>query len=896
MDHLLAEGRAGRSAVLVVRGEPGVGKTALIEYAGAQAEGWKIVRAAGVESEMELPYAGLQQLCASLLTGADRLPAPQHHALSTAFGLSAGDRPDRFLVGLAVLTLLSNVAEKAPLLCLVDDVQWLDDSSVQVLAFVARRLKAESVVLLFSERDTADLDELAQLPALLLPGLADTPAREVLASVITGPLDERVRDRILDESRGNPLALLESPNLAGGFGLPSGPTVAGRLERGFGARVGRLPAATRQFLLLAAAEPTGDPTLLVRAATELGIPLTAMNPAEAEGLIEIGARTAFRHSLLRSAVYRTASAEERRGAHRALASATDATADPDRRAWHRAHGTLVADEDVAAELERSAGRAQARGGLAAAAAFLEYAARLTPEPGRRARRALAAARAKQLSGAPEPAMSLLAIAAAGPLDAFDAAMLQRLYGQVALDLRRGISAVPLLLDAAKRLEPLDPELARETYAEALRAASIAGRFGDGVLKVAAEAARLAPPATGTPRAVDLLLDGLAVRFTDGYAAGAVPLKRALRAVRDDDGGGGRDVRWPWSVRRVAPDLFDDEIWHAIAPRNVQIVRSSGALSVLPLALHSLSTLRIFGGELDAAQAALEEADAICAATATPAILFGWLVLAGWRGDEAPAAALMRAHEAEATKREEGVVLTFSEYARAVLHNGNGHYDEALSAASSATSHDELLASVWALPELIEAAARCDRPDLATDALEQLLVRTDAAGTPLAAGIAARSQALLSEGSEAENHYLEATVQLGRTRSHAALARTQLLYGEWLRRENRRVDARVQLNHAYEALSRMGIAAFAERARRELVATGQRVRTRTVSAEALTAQEAQIAGLAVVGRTNPEIGAELFLSPRTVEWHLRKVFIKLGVTSRRQLRAARSGSGWISPRI
>ncbi|MFG1819337.1 hypothetical protein ACGFIF_36630 [Kribbella sp. NPDC049174] len=419
---------------------------------------------------------------------------------------------------------------------------------MQVLAFVARRLKAESVVLLFSERDTADLDELAQLPALPLTGLADAPARELLASAINGPLDERVRDRILDETRGNPLALLESPNLAGGFGLPSGRTLAGRLEKGFTARVRQLPALTREFLLLAAAEPTGDPALLVRAATELGIPLAAVTPAEADGLIEIGARTAFRHSLLRSAIYRAASAEDWRTAHRALASATD----PDRRAWHRAHGTLSADEDVAAELERSAARAQARGGLAAAAAFLEYAARLTPDVGARARRALAAARAKRLSGVPEPAMSLLAVAAAGPLGEFDAAILQRLYGQIALDLRRGISAVPLLLDAARRLESLDLDLARETYLEALRAASIAGRFGDGVLKAAAEAARRAPPAVGAPRALDLLLDGLAVRFTDGYVAGAAPLRRALQAVRDDDGRGGHDVRWPWSARRVAP--------------------------------------------------------------------------------------------------------------------------------------------------------------------------------------------------------------------------------------------------------------------------------------------------------------------------------------------------------
>ena len=584
----------------------------------------------------------------------------------------------------------------------------------------------------------------------------------------------------------------------------------------------------------------------------LGIPAEAVGPAEADGLLDLGAQVTFRHPLLRSAVYRAAEAEERRSAHRALAVATDAETDPDRRAWHRAHATLAPDEDVADELERSAGRAQARGGLAAAAAFLERAAALTPDPGRRARRALYAARAKQLAGAPQEALTLLATAAAGPLGDFDRAMLQRLHGQIALDTRRGGDAVPLLLDAARQLEPLDPALARETYLEALRAASIAGRLGGGA-RAAAEAACRAPSPEGVPRAVDLLLEGLAVRFTAGYAASAPALKRALSAVRDQGGRPGQDVRWPWTARRVAPELFDDDAWHALGTRNVQIARDAGALAVLPLALNYLATMRIFEGNLEAAAALLDEADAIADATGTAPIVFGRLQLAGFRGDEAQASALIEASEAAAIARGEGVLLTFGEHTRAVLHNGLGHYQAALDPAQSASAQDELMLSVWSLPELVEAAARCGRTELAADALERLCERTQAAGTELALGIEARSRALLSDGEPAERLYREAIQRLGGTRMRPALVRAHLLYGEWLRRENRRGDAREQLRTAYDGLTAMGMEAFAERARRELLATGETVHKRTVQARyELTAQEVQIARLASDGLSNPEI--------------------------------------------
>jgi DNA-binding CsgD family transcriptional regulator len=874
--------------VLVLRGEPGIGKTALLGYAAGRAAGFQVARASGVESEMELPFAGLHQLCGPMLGGLGQLPPPQRDALGTAFGLSSGAPPDRFLVGLAVLSLLSDVAAERPLLHLIDDAQWLDRSSAQVLAFVARRLQAESVVMLFAAREPAELNELAGLPELPLRGLPGDSARELLASATKGPLDDRVRDRILAEARGNPLALLELPlevspaTLAGGFGLPGGLLLPGQIEASFLRRARQLPAATQRLLLVAAAEPTGEPTLLWRAAGMLGIPAEAADPAQADGLLDLGVQIAFRHPLLRSAIYRAAAADERRSAHLTLAAATDTEIDPDRRAWHRAHSTLAPDEDVADELERSAARAQARGGLAAAAAFLERAAALTPDPGRRVRRALYAARAKQLAGAPNEALALLAAAAVGPLGDFDRAMLERLHGQIALDTRRGGDAVPLLLDAAGQLEPLDPALARETYLEALRAASIAGRLGGGA-RSAAEAASRAPTPQGVPRAIDLLLEGLAVRFTAGYAASAPALKRALSAVRDQGGRPGLDVRWPWTARRVAPELFDDDVWHALGTRNVAMARDAGALAVLPVALNYLATMRVFEGNLEIAAALLDEAAAIADATGTPPVVFGRLSLAGFRGDEAQASALIEASVPAAIARGEGVVLTVGEHARAVLHNGLGRYQAALDDAQSSSAQDELMFSVWSLPELVEAAVRCGKTELAADALERLCERTQAAGTELALGIQARSQALLRDSEPAESLYREAIQRLGGTRMRPALAHTHLLYGEWLRRENRRGDAREQLRTAYDRFTAMGMEAFAERARRELLATGETVHKRTAQARyELTAQEVQIARLAGDGLSNPEIAAQLFLSTRTVEWHLRKVFSKLGISSRREL--------------
>jgi DNA-binding CsgD family transcriptional regulator len=890
LDRLLEAIHAGQSAVLVLRGEAGIGKTALVEYAAERGKGCRALRAVGVESEMELPFAGLHQLCSPLFDGLERLPPPQREALGTAFGLSSGTRPDRFLVGLALLSLLSDAADQEPLLCLIDDAQWLDQSSAQVLAFVARRLQAEPIVLLFAEREPGEFGELAGLPELRLNGLSDAQARELLASVITVPLDDRVRERLVAETHGNPLALLELPHglspadLAGGFALTAALPLPSRIEESFRQRVERLPADSQRLLLVAAAEPTGDPTLLWRAVDQLGIAPEAPGPAESAGMITLGAPVTFRHPLLRSAIYRAASAEERRSVHRALAAATDPALDPDRRAWHLAEATLAPDEDVATELERSAERARARGGLAAAAAFLERAARLTPEPARRAQRDLTAAQAKHDAGAPDGALRLLAAAEEGPLNELQHARLERLRAQLAFALRRGSDAPPLLLSAAQRLEPLDAELARETYLEAIAAAIFAGRLssGPGVLEVA-EAARAAPPATEPPRTIDLLLDGLATRFSEGYAAGVPPLRRALDAVSNEDDRTEDDIRWLWLACRIAPDLWEDETWHELASRQLGLARDAGALTVLPLAATYRAGVHVHTGEFAAAAALIEEADAITAATGNAPLMYTSLVLAAWRGQEAQALELIEASREDATRRGEGRAVTLADYATAVLYNGLGGYKAALAAAERACEHDDLGLFAWALIELVEAATRSGEPKLAADGLEQLAERTRLSGTDWALGVEARSRALLANGLSAEDFYLEATERLSRCRITVHLARTHLLYGEWLRRENRRIDARETLRAAYGMFSTMGAEAFAERAARELLATGEKARKRTADTRGqLTAQETQIAELARDGHSNPEIGAQLFISPRTVEYHLHKVFTKLEISSRNEL--------------
>ena len=892
LDRLLARLRTGRSPVLVLRGEAGVGKTALLEYLLEQASGCRVVRAAGAESEMELAYAGLQQLCAPLLDRLEALPGPQREALSTAFGLSAGDPPDRFFVGLAVLSLCAEAADDRPLLCVVDDAQWLDRASAQALAFVARRLHAESVALVLAIRETGDETELPGLPDVTVRGLTDADARTLLESAMHVHLDEGVRDRIVAETHGNPLALLELPRamtpaeLAGGYGLPEAAPVASRIEQGFRRRFESLPPPARQLLLTAAAEPVGDAPLVWRAAERLGIGAEAAVAAESAGLLVIDGRVRFRHPLVRSAAYRASAPPERKEVHQALADVTDPDRNPDRRAWHRAHAANGPDEDVAAELERSASRAEARGGIAAAAAFLERAAELTPDAARRGGRALAAAQAKFDAAAYEDAVALVATAQSCPLDALQRALLQRLRGQLAFARRRGTDAPPLLLEAAKRLEPLDAGLARDTYLEALGAAIFAGRLGGSRgVREAAEAARAAPPAPDLPRAIDLLLDGLAIRFTDGYVAGLQPLRRALHAYLEEQERREADLRWLWLAWPVASELLDDEPWPRMTTRAVSLARDAGALAGLPIALLYGAAVHVYAGEFAAASALVEEAHAITEATGDP-LGYSSVLLPAYRGVEAPALELIEAGARDAVARGEGRSLALADYARAVLYNGLGRYKDAHAAAERACEHDALGMVAWPLVELVEASARSGSLDVAAAALRRLEERTRAAGTEWALGIEARSRALLADGGSADALYREAIERLGRSRIAVHLARAHLLYGEWLRREQRRVEAREHLRAAHEMLAAMGAQAFAERARGELLATGETVRKRTVETrDELTAQEAQIARLARDGRTNPEIGGQLFISPRTVEWHLHNVFTKLGIRSRRELHDA-----------
>jgi DNA-binding CsgD family transcriptional regulator len=888
LDELVGDIRCGQSRALVLRGEAGIGKTALLEYLVESAPELTVVRAEGVESEMELAYASLHQLCTPMLSHVRRLPGPQRQALETVFGVSAGTAPDRFLVGLAVLSLLSEVDEKRPLLCVVDDAQWLDRASALTLSFVARRLLAEPVGIVFATRDEGD--GLQDLPELEVNGLREADARALLDSTVRLVLDERVRDRIIAETRGNPLALLELPRglsaaeLAGGFGILGVHALRGRIEERYVRRLEVLPEDVRLLLLVAAAEPIGDPLLLLSASKRLGIEVSEVATAT-DGLLALEERVTFRHPLVRSAVYRSATAPDRRAVHLALAEATDRNIDPDRRAWHLAAAAAGPDEDVALELEHSAGRAQARGGLAAAAAFLQRAVVLTGDPARRADRALAAAEASVGAGTFEAARGLLATAEVGPLDEFQSARLDLIRAEAAYSESRGSAAPTLLLRAAKTLEPLDPQLARETYLDAWSSALFAGQLAtSGSLHEVSREAQAAERPPDSSRPSDLLLHGFSLAFTEDRAAAAPVLGQAAAGFAGDDVSTQEVLRWGWLATAAAVMVWDYECCLAVATRGVQLARESGALAVLAVSVNVQTQAVVLGGDFRRAAVLIGEADSVTDATGTGVAPYGALVLAGLQGRAADASALIDSTIEDCTASGQGTAVQYARWARAVLLNGLGRYGEAMAAAEEASDDTpELFVSVWAAIELLEAASRSGKPKLARAAHERIAGATAVAPTDWALGIHARSTALLSEGEAAERLYREGIERLVRTQLRPELARAHLLYGEWLRRVNRRVDARAQLRTAYEQLTSIGMEAFAERAKRELQATGETVRKRQADTrDDLTAQERQIAQLARDGLSNPEIGARLFLSPRTVEWHLRKVFAKLGIHSRREL--------------
>ena len=885
---LLDAARAGNGGVLVVHGEPGVGKTALLEWAVEEAQQLRVLRTVGVQGEMELPFAALQQLCSPILELSEGLPGPQRDALSVAFGLSAGAAPNPFLVGLAALGLLSEASAQRPLLCVVDDSQWLDRASARALAFVARRLLAEKIAFVFTARELGEA--FAGLPELRVEPLGRRDARALLESVLPARLDEHVLDRIVLETHGNPLALLELPRgltpiqLAGGFGLPVAVPLSTSIEESFTRRLARLGGDARRLLLIAAADPTGDPALVWRAAQELGIPESLVESVEAEELLELGPRVVFRHPLVRSAVYQAARHAERRAVHRALAQATDPEVDPDRRAWHRAQAASMPDEDVATELERSAGRAQARGGLAAVAAFLERAAELTPQPAHRAQRLLAAAGANRDAGAPEAALGLLAGIESGLLDELGQARVEVLRGQIALEQRHGEEAGRLFLGAAKRLEPLEPELAREIYLEALAGAMSSDVELAGGATAVAAAARSAPIGGAPPRTVDVLLDAFAIRLTVGYAAAAPALTRSLELlletdVSDEDVGRRLSLSSSRNSNIVALELWDDEALHLLAARQVRVARDAGALVHLQFALSFLARSHMLSGDLTAAELAIDETRSIAEATGNPAPVNAPMILAAWRGQEPQASELIQATSQEAAAAR----WTSNNYARAVLYNGLGRHDAARDAAGEAFKPDPVGYGTLLVGELAEAASRTADHELLESTLDWLSQRARVIKSGWALGIESRVRALMSEGESAERLYGESITHLAATRARIELARTHLLFGEWLRRERRRLDARVQLRIALEMFARMGTEAFARRAERELLATGERARKRSADTlDQLTPQEEQIARLAAAGATNREIATQLFITQSTVEYHLRKAFRKLDVKSRTQL--------------
>jgi DNA-binding CsgD family transcriptional regulator len=894
LDGLLEAARDGRSGVLVLRGEPGVGKTALLEYAVESSSGFRVARAVGVESEIELAFAALQQLCGSMVDRLERLPGPQRDALSAAFGLRAGDTPERFLVGLAALSLLSGTAEEQPLLCVIDDAQWLDRPSAQALGFVARRVLADRVAFLFATREPSE--ELAGLPELTVGGLGENDARALLASVMNGALDERVRDRVVAETGGNPLALLELPRglrpaeLAVGFGLPVRQPLSGRIEESFRRRVEELPPDTQQLMLVASAEHLGDPIKVWRAAELLGVGREALEPASSAGLLDIDTQVRFRHPLVRSAVYRSAPLDERQAVHRALAEVTDQAQDPDRRAWHLAAAARGPDEDVAAELERSAGRAQARGGLGAAAAFLERSAELTLDPERRAQRLLLAAGADLGAGANRRAQGLLDQSVPNLVDPGARAEAMRMQGAIRFAEGRGGETPSLLFDAAMALRGLDAGRARESLMDAVEAAMWAGQSTAGTtLLDVAEAARALPAPEGDESTANLLLTGYTERLTAGYPPAVEWWRRAAKALPEDVNKEAR-LHWHGMVWNATGELFDFEAHSATGRERVRLAREDGALSTLPVALSCLAWSERLAGRIDAAESLVAEAREIGAAIGTPAMPGAMdimsLAMLAWRGREEETRLVAEAVNAESLARGQGMGITLAQFCVTTLELGYGRYEEARIAALNVFEEDPLYVCSMSLGDMIEATARSGDMDAAQVGLARLSERALASGMPWGLGLLARSRALLADDADAEGLYEEALGHFERSGVATELARGHLLYGEWLRRRRRRRDARRELRVALDMLQATGGGAFAHRAEVELLATGGHARTRVADTrDELTPQEKQIAQHAADGESNADIAAQLFISPHTVAYHLRKVFTKLEITSRNQIAGA-----------
>lgn len=891
--------RNGESAVRVLLGEAGIGKTALLDYMRRSAVGFRQLGAVGIESEMELAFAGLHQVCTPILAFRDQLPRPQRDALEGAFGLSdAAPTPDRFLVGLAVVGLLAAASREGPVLCIVDDVQWLDSVSAQTLCFVARRLLAEPVGLVLALR--TPIDGIAGLPAVVVGGLTDENASSLLESALPGRLDAAVRDRIIAEARGNPLALLAIPkglsavDLAGGYQRPDKRPVIAEIEEHYQRTLQALPAESRQFLVLAASEPVGDPTLLVRAMAHLGLAPSVVTPAEEAGLITIDTRVQFHHPLARSVAYRSGGVEERRAAHSALAASTDPDVDPDRRAWHRALAADTVDEVVADELERSARRARQRGGTAAAAAFLTRAVELTPDPAVRGARALAAAEAHREVASFDSARSLLATARLAPLTELQQANLAQLRTRLAFTSARASGNADALIAAiddfaviAGQLETLDRESATEAYLEAMSAAMYVGRAAGTRAAEIAASARRAFTGVSPVRPLDEVAHALADRLALGAGPAMPAMQRALASLKN--AGEGSGAQWFWLAfpivhESLVHEVWDDDGWEVIARHAHRLATERGALALLPPALLARAGAHMEKGEFASARTFVAEANDMAIATGYAPLKYHRLVLSAWCGEEAEATRLITTALKAGSARAEGRIAGLANYGAAILHNGLGEYRKALEAARAAFEYEDLGFFSELLIELIEAAVRSDDRATADAALARLEERTLASGTHRALGSLARSRALLADTDLAEELYLEAIQHFERTQQAVQLARARLIYGEWLRRNRASAKAREHLRTAHEALTTMGSAAFAERARRELLAAGAKTRKRaTAVGDDLSPQEHQIAQLAGRGMTNQEIASQLFISAHTVEYHLRKVFAKMDIRSRRELR-------------
>lgn len=889
---LVDRARAGHSGALVVSGEAGVGKTALLEHVVKRSAGQvRVEHIVASQSEMELAYAGLQQLCGHLMGSVGCLPDPQREAIEAAFGLRQASASSPFLVGLALLGLLTEAREDRALLCVVDDAQWLDEASARALAFAARRLDAEGVAVLLAMREVGDMFD--GLPRLVVTGLRQDDAREVLRLAVPGGLDRRVRDQLVAEARGNPLALRELPRalspaeIAGGFNLTRSMALEDRIEHSVLAQLEPLPGSARQLLLLAAADPTGDPELLWRASAVLGLPPEAFDAAKDADALLVGTRVGFRHPLVRSAVYRAASPEERRRVHAALADVTVAASDPDRRAWHRANATLRPHEDVAADLERSADRARTRGGAAAVGAFLERAAELTPAPADRGRRLIAAAEAKHDAGAPTQALTLLDAVRGLPLGAAQEALIARLRARAEYARQRDGSAPRLLLKAAQRLEPYDPELARDTYIEALAAAIYGGRLGDaGQAAAVAHAILRATASEESDSARDLILRGQALLTAKGQQAALDTLRRAQRAYLDQapDALG---VHWMWFASRAAQDLWDARVLRSLADRQVDLAREQGLVTVLPIALSLLMLAQTVDGDLAAAEASCDEIDAIKDVTGHPLPQYGRMFLAAYRGRDAEMEPLAERIRADAQARGEGYGLSAVNFAEAILYNGLGDFERAVECGRRELPYThELNHAMRTLLEVVEAATHIGDLALAQEAFDKLAGVTRPVGTNWASAVLAMAEAQLREGDEAQALYEEAIERFEQERIPIMIGRCRLLYGEALKHRRLHARAQDQFKAAHQILTACGLAGFARRAAAEPSTSGGVARARPHGAAAqLTNQELNVARLAGEGLTNRDIGARLFISAHTAEYHLRKVFTKLGVRRRTELKKA-----------